>query len=746
MIRKFIKQLIYINVVILLLVVGYKVYLHFHEPDFIGSNFENISRIESAEPKASYSFVVLGSVESSINVFQKKIIGQINEDERIEFAISTGDAVLDGSEDKYQILNQSLNRLKVPTIIGVGTGEISDGGDIRFYKHFGPYFFSYPFGDSYFIFVDTTGLTSIEVQKDWIVGELNNARDYEHVFVFMNDSPIKASDELLIQTNHYINDTGLRNLLLKELSANHVDGVFTNGALMYAKKTVDGVPYHISGGAGGLLNKGAKGTAFHYLRVDVTPQGVRVNSITEPLVTSQALIQKIERFWIFIHSIFYVNFINVLLGTFAALLIFLLLYRKASKPVPYYRDFRIDSNDIDVKRHLTVAMFTDNYFPFIGGVPISIRRLSVALRARGHKVVIFAPDYPMPCEAEEDLERFKLLYYHKRGLFQFPCTNTLSPKIEKAFTATHFDLVHVHHPFFMGRKGVALAKKYDLPVVFTYHTRIDQYAENIPFLKLIFQNILSHRMVRKFAQKCNGIIAPTKSAKEYLENIGVSRHKVVLPTGVDFGEYMPVNRELIREIKNRYVPEGQVLLCSASRLAIEKNLSFLIEGLRLVKERSDRPFRCLMLGDGPERENLQRQIDESGLSNEVVLAGQIPPTDMAAHFQAADVFVFSSLSETQGMVILEAMAGGCPAVCVRSSGTDDVVQDGANGYKTLEEPGLWAEKVAYLLEHDEERQAMGQNAAKYAQSFSEEKIAERVEAFYNKCIVERIKVKGETHE
>jgi len=516
--------------------------------------------------------------------------------------------------------------------------------------------------------------------------------------------------------------------------------------MMYIQKTSMGTPYYISGGAGGLFNEGAKGSSFHYLRVDVDADGIAVKSITEPLVTNQVLIQKIELLWIFIHSVFYVNFANVLLGTFGALLILLLLYRKASKSTYYYRDFTIDSNNIVVKELLTIAIFTDNYFPFIGGVPISIRRLALALRERGHRVVIFAPDYPQPYEDEEDVVRCKLFYYHKRGIFQFPCTNTLSPKIEKAFAQYHFDVVHVNHPFMMGRKGATLGKKYGIPVVFTYHTRIDQYAENIPFLKLIFKNILSHRMVRKFAQKCNGIIAPTRTAKEYLENIGVSRHKVVLPTGVDFGEYIPANQKLKREIIDRYAPEGEVLLCSASRLAIEKNINFLIQGLKLAKQSTEVRFRCMMLGDGPEKENIQQMIQECGLEGEVVLVGQVTPSAMATYFQAADIFVFSSLSETQGMVLLEAMAGGCPAVCVRSSGTDDVVRDGYNGFKTIEDPELWAEKLVYLLENKKERAKMSKNAYSLAENFSEDKIAERVEGFYKKCIVEKIKVEGERHE
>ncbi len=746
MIGKVIKQLIILNIAILLLIIGYKVYLGFHEPDFQGSNFENIKRIEQNAKGGAYSFVVFGSVESSINVFQNKIINQINANKDIVFAVSTGDAVLDGAEDKYQILHQSLNKLTIPIVIGVGDGEIADGGDIRFYRHFGPYYFSFFAGDCYFIFADTTGTTPVGLQKDWLADELNIADGYSHVFVFMNDAPIKSSDNNLIQTDHYIKNKSFRNYLLMEFSAHGVDGVFTNGSMMYEKKSAYGVPYYISGGAGGLLNEGAKGIAFHYLKVNVDSKGASVESVSQPVISNQALAQKFERLWIFIHSIFYVNFINILLGTFLALLIFLMLYKKASGNVDYYRDFTLAPKALSVKENLTIAMFTDNYFPFIGGVPISIRRLAKALRNRGNQVVIFAPKYPQPYKDEEEIVRCKLLYYHKKGQFNFACVNVFSPEIEMAFCQYSFDIIHVHHPFLMGRKGVSLGKKYHIPVVFTYHTRIDQYAENIPILKMVFKNILSHKMVQKFAQKCNGIIAPTKSAKEYLANIGVSRNKVVLPTGVDSDALQQMNQGRIHEIKMQYAPNGERLLCSASRLAVEKNISFLLYGLKLVKEKTDIPFRCLMLGDGPDRENIKKQIEKLQLTNDVVLTGTINPSDMATYFRAVDIFVFSSLSETQGMVLLEAMAGGCPAVSVRSSGTDDVIQEGFNGFKTLEEPTLWADKVVYLLENDEIRDEMSRNATSFAMNYTEEKIANRVEAFYKKTIVETKALTGEKND
>lgn len=743
---RIIKQLIVLNIAILLLIVGYKVYLGFHEPDFQASNIENIKQVEERGLGDTYSYVVFGSIESSINVFQNKIIHKINEDPSINFAVSTGDAVLDGAEDKYQILHRSLNKLEIPKLVGAGDGEIADGGDIRFYQHFGPYYFSFYSGNSYFIFVDTTGMTTVAFQKDWILQELNKADKFTNVFVFMNDAPIKTASNNLIQASHYIASRSFREFLIRELANHKVDGVFTNGSILYEKKLAQGVPYYISGGSGGLLNQGSKGIAFHYLKVNVSPKGVDVQSISQPVVSSQVLVQKIERLWIYIHSIFYVNFTNILLGTFAALLIFLIVYNRASRGVDYYRDFKASETEIPVKEKLTIAMFTDNYFPFIGGVPISIRRLAQALRTQGHQVVLFTPKYRETYEDDEEIVRCDLMYYHKKGQFHFACANIFSPKIEAEFSKHNFDIIHVHHPFLLGRKGLWLGEKYNIPVIFTYHTRIDQYAENIPFLKLVFKNILSHRMIRKFAQRCNSVIAPTKSAKEYLENIGVSRRKAVLPTGVDFSEFNCVSQNTIDKIRDLYAPNGEILICSASRLAVEKNIGFLINGLKLVKEKTSVPFRCVMLGDGPDRENIQGLIDRLQLNDQIEIAGTIRPKEMAAYFLAADFFVFSSLSETQGMVLLEAMAGGCPVVSVRSSGTDDVVQEGYNGFKTPEDPQLWADKVVELIENGQTRHELSVNAISFAQKFSEEKIATLVEAFYRKTIKERKTPCGENHE
>jgi len=669
----------------------------------------------------------VGSIENSIDVFQNKIIGNINSDNHIIFTASTGDAVLDGAEDKYHILNNTFKKLKAPAIIGVGSTEISDGGAKRFYKHFGPYYFSFTYGNSYFIFIDTTGTTAFDLQEEWLTNELIKADDYNHTFIFMDKSPLIKNKNMNVEIRTFLTDI---------FSKHKVTGVFTNGS-SFGKNEEKGVLYYSSGGAGGLILKNSLNGNYHYIKVDVSMNEVVVKPVDVLSISKHVVIQKIESIWIFIHSVFYAQFLNLLLVLFLILLLFFIFYRKALKEVNYYRNFNSLDNDINADRKLKIAMFTNNYLPFIGGVPISINRLAEALRKRGNKVVIFAPKYSGADDSKDDVFRCKLLNYKKTDHFNFAIANIYSRKIGKEFKKNQSDIIHVHHPFWLGKKGLKLGKENNMPVVLTYHTRLEMYSENLPIFKLTFKNIFSHKLIRNFAQKCDGIIAPTISAKEYLENVGVSREKLVLPTGIDSDKYKNLAESDIRNIKDTYVTNEEVLLCSVSRLAVEKNINFLIKGLKYVKENSRVKFKCIIIGDGPERDDLQNLINECSLNREVVLIGSINQNEIASYYQASDLFVFSSLSETQGMVLLEAMAGKCPVVSIRSSGTDDVIRDGYNGYKTSEDRKEWAEKVIYLIENRDVLEKMSLNAFSYVEKFSLDKMAERVERFYRKLINER---------
>ena len=398
---------------------------------------------------------------------------------------------------------------------------------------------------------------------------------------------------------------------------------------------------------------------------------------------------------------------------------------KVSKNSNYYAEYEDICNSTLKKEKLNIAMFTNNYLPFVGGVPISILRLSKGLKKSGHNVIIFAPDYPenVPNEPSNIL-RLKLLTFFKSKPFDFPIVNIFSPYIEKKFLSYDFDIIHVHHPFWMGRKGLQLGRKYGIPVILTYHTRLEKYAHNLPFLKNFFENLASHRLIRRFSQECDAIFAPTSSARDYLINLGVSRRKTILPTGIDFDFYNNIDDKYIELLREKYKPNNQLILCCVSRLTKEKNINFLLKGIKYIKESCKVPFKCIIIGDGPEKENIIRTIKKENLLDTIELLGSICLEQISIYYELSDIFIFSSMSETQGMVILEAMAGKCPVVAVRSSGIDDVILNEYNGYKTKSDIISWSEKVICLMENPFKLKEMSQNAYIFAKKYSLETMAE----------------------
>ena len=713
MLRKFsLKFLIYLDILLLLIFIFHKSYLIFFERDFNANNIKNINKIEQLNLPSDFSFAVLGNIKSSIDIFDKKIIKTINKDKELKFMISTGDSVLDGDENKYRILNKSLNKIKAPTIVGIGSTEISNDGTFKFYNHYGPFYFSYSIADSYFLFIDTTGVTSKEWQKDWIFRELNFSQPFKYKFVFMNNSPLELQD------NDY------RNYLTNIFAKYKVTSVFSSGTEVYNTANYKNVQYFITGGAGGSLLINNNNSYYHYIKVSIANGQVKYSIIKQNSSPNSPIYRVLENVWFYLHSIFYLNFFNLILIFFIYAFIVIIIRYKISKNADYYVDYDDNYKSTFKKEKLTIAMFTNNYLPFIGGVPISILRLCKGLEKNGHKVIIFAPDYPekIPNEAS-NIIRLKLLIFFKSKPFDFPIVNIFSPNIEKHFLSYNFDVIHVHHPFWMGKKGLQLGQKYGIPVILTYHTRLEKYAHNLPFFKKYFENLASHGLIRRFSQKCDAILTPTTSASDYLVNLGVSRPKTILPTGVDFDFYNNILEKDIELIKAKHKPNDEIILCTVSRLTEEKNIYFILEGIKHIKENCKIPFIYLIIGDGPEKKNIIKTIEKYNLEDSIILLGSIPTQQISIYYNLSDIFIFSSKSETQGMVILEAMAGYCPVVAIRSSGIDDVILNEYNGYKTSSDMLSWSKKIIFLMNNPLKLKEMSINAHVFSQKYSLESMA-----------------------
>ncbi len=720
-------KLLILEVAALIFIVAIKVYLIYFESDYYSANAVAIKKIDKS--KADFSFAVFGNIKNSLDVFPK-IIKDINTG-KMEFAVSLGNAVFDGTEDKYRALYKIARRLTVPIVFILGERDVSEEGRMLFYKHFGPFYFSFFTRSAAFIFLDSTDERNMLWQKMWLIGELKRAAKYKYRFVFMNKPLHRLKGLKSAPDEEYcLKNSALADFLTKIFQKYKVTAVFSSNVEVFNRQNFGGVEYLTTGGAGGSLYLNNRASFYHYVKVSVRKNKV-IYEVKKIKPTFGFLRKMFINVWFYIHSLFYVKVWDYLLWVLAILIASTAIYIMATEKVDYYRNFDSSVIKTPADMKLNIAMFTNNYYPFVGGVPVSVERLAEGLRKLGHTVYVFAPQYPEKDSRDgQFVIRCPALHYYTKSGFAVPIANIYDPEIEKKFKNLRINVVHAHHPYWMGTKALKLSKKYNIPLTYTYHTRLEKYAHNIPLFGKLFENKIPHYIIKNFAQKCDAVFAPTATAKEYLRNIGVSRHIEIMPSGVDFKYYENVSDADLRHLALKYGISDEVVLFSASRLSKEKNIDFLLGGIKLIKSRSPRKLKCLIAGDGPEKERLEKYIKSERLNDAVLLIGSLDAAEMAKHYIFADVFVFASLSETQGMVLLEAMAGRCPVVAVRSSGIEDAVVDGKNGYKTAENIEEWAEKVMKLILDDSLRKKMAQNASAFAKKFSLEEIARQAEQTY----------------
>lgn len=385
---------------------------------------------------------------------------------------------------------------------------------------------------------------------------------------------------------------------------------------------------------------------------------------------------------------------------------------------------------------MRIAMFTNNYKPYIGGVPISIEHLAQALRGQGHKVYIFAPSYEGQ-EEEKDVIRYPSFPFSIAGA---PVPNIFTHLFINKVRELQIDVIHVHHPAIVGNVALAIKRKLGIPVVFTYHTKYEEYLHYIRGLEEIEAHTgIMDRYLQYFCGECDLIIAPTTGIKEYLLEKNDRMPVETLPTGIPRESFVAKTEEVIR-IRQAYLGNANYLFCTVSRLAKEKNLYFQIEALahlkRLMKKQG-KSFRHLVIGDGPEKKKLQRKIEELGLTENVILLGYVENSQIKNYQAASDLFLFTSKSETQGIVLLEAMAVSNPVIAVDASGVCDVVKNGENGYLTREDAHEWAGKIIDVLNDKMQMEVIQCGARETAKKYAEDVLAKQAELYYE-CVCKKI--------
>lgn len=373
---------------------------------------------------------------------------------------------------------------------------------------------------------------------------------------------------------------------------------------------------------------------------------------------------------------------------------------------------------------MRIALFADCYHPVINGVVTSIESLYRGLRAAGHEVRLFVPSAPGWQETDPGIRRFASVTFpfHREERFSWP------------WPVGHFrdlagfgaQVVHLHTPFNVGLYGWLAARALGLPRVFTHHTLWEEYVHYVP-LPAAPMRRAAIALCRAFGNTSGAVIAPSAQVRERLRQQGVVRPIHVVPTGIDTELFQGGDPRGPRQELG--LGEQERLFLYIGRLGREKYLDFLFQGF-VEAARRDGRLRLALIGGGPEApliEEMARQVDPEG---RIRFLGYRDRRDLRHYMAAARGFLFASQSETQGLVLLEAQAGGLPVVAVRASGVSEAVEDGGSGI--LVAPGdLEGFAAAVLaLEDDACWQRMSRRAVEWARGFSLEAMVRQHEQVY----------------
>lgn len=354
----------------------------------------------------------------------------------------------------------------------------------------------------------------------------------------------------------------------------------------------------------------------------------------------------------------------------------------------------------------------------------SIELFSRDLRRLGHEVYIFAPDYP-ECSDEAYIYRFSSVPAPSAPGFRIPIP--YRPNIMDKVKKLDLDIVHSHSPFLMGRLASAVSRKTNLPLVFTYHTRYEAYVHYLPFGRKPARR-LTKKYTLDYCSKCDLVIAPTSYVKRYLREDCYFTPIEVVPTGVDLDRYEHGNPHWMRR-RYRFAATDKVLLY-VGRLGEEKNLHFLLETVKDLMAQKDNLY-LMVVGGGPDEKEFRELIQSWQLEHRIIFSGMVSPRKVIDYYLGADLFVFPSVTETQGLVTLEAMAAGLPVIAMDREGPAEVINDGVDGLLIPPKKGAFKKAINRILDDQEYCQKMGQAAIAKARALSSMAMAKKMETVYN---------------
>ncbi len=394
---------------------------------------------------------------------------------------------------------------------------------------------------------------------------------------------------------------------------------------------------------------------------------------------------------------------------------------------------------------MKVAIFTNNYLPRISGVSVAVTFLEEALQHHGHETMVVAPDYAVPGEGIGDADESPLHPVVRVPSLAFPNKHVSvpfeaigRPAVMRAVDAFVPDIIHSHHPFSLGKTAQECSAALDVPLCYTFHTLYEFFAHYVgldldPVRKFV------RDLVVGYAQGCDRVVAPTDPIRAHLHEQGCQTPVVTIPTGLDMARFDDVSCGDVARLRQRFgLDSFDDVLLSVGRITKEKNVMLCVDTLAEVVARG-RNAALLMLGRGPDVEAVRRRARKQGVAQRLVFGGFLSQRELAAVYRLGKVFLFPSVSDTQGIVLYEALACGVPIVATDSMASRAAVDHGSNGLFAAELPVAFADAVCRILDNSSFTEFNFDTTP-----FSREDIGVRYTALYSDMVTEgrRQRAKG----
>jgi len=378
---------------------------------------------------------------------------------------------------------------------------------------------------------------------------------------------------------------------------------------------------------------------------------------------------------------------------------------------------------------MNICMMTNTYLPHVGGVARSVSTFAEEYRKRNHQVLVVAPEFQgrrLSKQAAAIVERVAAIQNFNGSDFsvRLPLAAALSARLD-AFKA---DIIHAHHPFLLGDTALRVGAAKNVPVIFTHHTRYEDYTHYVPFDSPALKEIAIN-LSTEFANLCDGVIAPSESIARLIKKRGVTSPIRIVPTGIDVQAFAEGEGTRFRE--KLAIPTRAFVIGHVGRLAPEKNLAYLADAVALFIKKTPNT-RFLVVGGGPSEDAIKTVFEKHGVARKLILAGKHTGPALADAYNAMDVFAFASLTETQGMVLAEAMAAGRPVVALNAPGVREVMRHEKNGFMlpVRASAKMFSAHLALLHAEPALRRSFSREARLTAEKFSREHCAEQALAFY----------------